>query len=173
MPTRRIAKGPGEFIRDHLRDSGGRDYVGSIYQAYKAHLRRAGVRKLPCRPTFHTCIWMLIETGAIVFDGAEALSFSAAQPETLPVDYAPACGMPAPRHYHRVADLQHPAFISPKGVWMEQRGQAPPLDRPPATEQELRRLIDQLADPEAFTQWLEWAMDYTDPAEMECDGLKP
>ena len=46
-------------------------------------------------------------------------------------------------------------------------GQAPPLDQPPATEQELRRLIDHLADPEAFTRWLEWAMNYTDPAEME------
>ena len=45
-------------------------------------------------------------------------------------------------------------------------GQVPPLDRPPETEQELRRLIDHLADPEAFIQWLEWAMNYTDPAEM-------
>ena len=45
--------------------------------------------------------------------------------------------------------------------------QAPPLDRPPATEQELRRLMDRLADPEAFTHWLEWAMNYTDSAEME------
>ena len=44
-------------------------------------------------------------------------------------------------------------------------GQAPPLDRPPATQQELRRLIDHLAEPESFTWWLEWAMTYTDPAE--------
>ena len=44
-------------------------------------------------------------------------------------------------------------------------GQPPPLNRPPQTEQELRRLIDHLADPEAFSRWLEWAMDYTDPAE--------
>ena len=131
MPTRRNAKGPGEFIRDHLQDSGGRDYVGGIYKAYKAHLRRAGVRKLPCRPTFHTYIWMLKETGAIIFDGAEAISFGISQPEVLPVDYAPACGMSAPRHYYRVVDLQHRAFISPKGVWMEQRGLAPPVARRP------------------------------------------
>ena len=44
-------------------------------------------------------------------------------------------------------------------------GQAPPLDRSPATEQELRRLIDHLADPEVFARWLEWAMNYSDPAE--------
>jgi hypothetical protein len=44
-------------------------------------------------------------------------------------------------------------------------GQPPPLGRPPATEMELRRLIDHLADPEAFTRWLEWAMSYMDPAE--------
>ena len=49
-------------------------------------------------------------------------------------------------------------------------GQLPPLDRPPVTEQELRRLIDHLADSEAFTRWLEWAMDYTDSAEMESDA---
>ena len=46
-------------------------------------------------------------------------------------------------------------------------GQAPPLDRPPSTEQELRRLIDHLADPEAFARWLENLMQQTDPAEME------
>ena len=44
-------------------------------------------------------------------------------------------------------------------------GQAPPLDWPPATERELRRLIDHLADPEVFARWLEWAMTYFDPAE--------
>lgn len=44
-------------------------------------------------------------------------------------------------------------------------GQAPPLDRPPRTEEELRRLIDHLADPVAFTRWLEWAMNQTDSAE--------
>ena len=44
-------------------------------------------------------------------------------------------------------------------------GQAPPLDRPPATEQELRRLIDHLADPEAFARWREWAMTFTDQSD--------
>ena len=44
-------------------------------------------------------------------------------------------------------------------------GQPPPLNRPPGTEQELRRLIDHLADPENFAAWLERVMDTTDPAE--------
>ena len=44
-------------------------------------------------------------------------------------------------------------------------GQPPPLDRPPKTEQELRRWMDHTADPEAFARWLEWAMSYTDPVE--------
>jgi hypothetical protein len=45
-------------------------------------------------------------------------------------------------------------------------GQPPPLDRPPKTERELRRLFDYWeADPEVFTRWLEWAMAYTEAAE--------
>lgn len=44
-------------------------------------------------------------------------------------------------------------------------GQPPPLDRPPANETELRRLMDHLKDPQGFAAWLEWAMSYTDPAE--------
>ena len=44
-------------------------------------------------------------------------------------------------------------------------GQAPPADRPSQNEQELRRWMDSTADPEAFAQWLEWAMTYTDPVE--------
>ncbi len=44
-------------------------------------------------------------------------------------------------------------------------GQAPYLDRPPQNEQELRRLMDHTAEPEAFARWLEWAMAYVDPAE--------
>ncbi len=40
------------LIQDHLIEpqAGGRDYVGSMYQAYEDHLRGAGVRKLPCGP---------------------------------------------------------------------------------------------------------------------------
>ena len=44
-------------------------------------------------------------------------------------------------------------------------GVLPPLDRPPATEQELRRLMDYTADPENFAKWLEWAMTTFDRSE--------
>ena len=44
-------------------------------------------------------------------------------------------------------------------------GQSPPLDRPPATEQELCRLTDYITDPDTFDAWLDRAMGYTDPAE--------
>ena len=44
-------------------------------------------------------------------------------------------------------------------------GQLPPLDRPPATEQELRRLMDYIADSDTFDSWLDWAMNHTDPSE--------
>ena len=75
MPVRLNAKDPGEFIRDHLQEVGGRDFVGAIYQAYKNHLRGAGARKLPCRTTFHTYVWLLKETGAITFGGAARRRF--------------------------------------------------------------------------------------------------
>ena len=129
MPARLNAKGPGEFIRDHLQEpsTGGRDYVGSMYQAYKDHLRSAGVRRLPCRPTFHKYVWLLKETGAIVFDGAQAISFSAKPPEDLPPDYEPSCGMPAPRHYYRILDAQHAAFLKPEAIWRAQRGLSAPV----------------------------------------------
>ena len=41
----------------------------------------------------------------------------------------------------------------------------PPLDHPPENEMELRRLMDALADPEYFSQWLERVMAGRDPAE--------
>ena len=44
-------------------------------------------------------------------------------------------------------------------------GQPPPLDRPPRTEQELRRLIDHLADPVIFAEWMERNMARYEPSE--------
>jgi hypothetical protein len=113
---------------------GQRDYVGAMYRTYKLHLLDAGVAKPPCRSTFHGYIWMLKETGAVAFDGAEAVSFGDEEPEDLPPDYDPYCGMPAPRHYYRITSSGHPAFLRPRAVWREQRGLAPtrhPRRRPP------------------------------------------
>ena len=44
-------------------------------------------------------------------------------------------------------------------------GQPPPLDRPPATEQELRRLMDYTAHDANFDSWLAWALERADTAE--------
>ena len=46
-------------------------------------------------------------------------------------------------------------------------GQAPPLNRPPKTEQELRRWMDDTANPVNFAKWLERIMNHADPAEEQ------
>jgi hypothetical protein len=46
------------------------------------------------------------------------------------------------------------------------------MDRPPATEAELRRLIDYLADPVAFAEWFERLMQQTDPAEEDHEEVE-
>jgi hypothetical protein len=51
-------------------------------------------------------------------------------------------------------------------------GQAPPLDRPPETEMELRRLIDHLADPVGFAEWFEQLMEQTDSAEEDHEEVE-
>jgi hypothetical protein len=157
VPARLNAKGPGEFIRDHLQEpsTGGRDYVGSMYQAYKEHLRSAGARRLPCRITFHKYVWLLKETGALIFDGAEAISFSDEPPQDLPPDYEPSCGTPAPRHYYRLVDPQNPAFLKPETIWRQHRGlpalvAAPrPAARVPAVVQPLAPAPPRIAPPPA------------------------
>ena len=60
--------------------------------------------------------------------------------------------MPPPRHYYRVVALQHPAFISLNGVWMEQRGLAPPVvsvDDPSPAPAMLQRLKEYHGHPVA------------------------
>ena len=44
-------------------------------------------------------------------------------------------------------------------------GQLPPLDRPPKTEEELRRWMDYTADPKRFAERFDWAMKRFDPSE--------
>ena len=123
MPLRTNAKSPGEFIRDYLVEAPGeREFISAMYRAYKGHLKGAGISNLPCRQTFHTYIWLLKETNAITFDGAEAISFGEEEPLDLPDGYVPACGMPAPRHYYRMVSFDHPAFLNPKAVWRQGRG---------------------------------------------------
>jgi len=49
-------------------------------------------------------------------------------------------------------------------------GEPPPQNRPPVTEQELRRLMDHLADPVKFDTWLDWALQHKDPSESDGPG---
>jgi hypothetical protein len=117
MVARLNAKGPGEFIRDHLLENPeNRDYVGAIFQGYKEHLVGAGY-KAPCAQTMHVYVWMLKEVGAIVFDGAEPSGWDGAQPP--PPGYLPACGSPAPQHYYRLVDPDHPGFRNLKTAWRQ------------------------------------------------------
>jgi|ETN07SMinimDraft_1059922.scaffolds.fasta_scaffold169710_1 hypothetical protein len=44
-------------------------------------------------------------------------------------------------------------------------GRLPPVNRRSNTGKESRRLIDHLAEPEAFERWLDWAMNRTDAAD--------
>ena len=129
-------QGPGEFIRDHLLEPevGGRDYIGSMFQAFKEHLRDNGYSNFPCRLSFGRYIWLLKETGAIAFDEAEPVAFGLSPLEALPAAYEPSCGMPAPRHYYRMVDPNHQAFLAPTAVWRELRGLGPVVvvRRPPA-----------------------------------------
>lgn len=131
---RLAAKGPGEFTRDHLLSVGGEDYVGGIFRAYKTHLKEAGYQRLPSRASFGSLIWILAKLGAITFSRAEEISNETAvwigQPD-IPQGYAPACGMPAPRHYYRIVDPQHLAFSKPQLTYRAARGlEAPPTPRP-------------------------------------------
>ena len=120
MPQRLTVQGPGEFIRMHLLEvPDRRDYIGATFRAYKAHQRAGGVRHVSCRGSFGSVIWMLHQTKAIAFDGAELVSFDG-PPGTLPPDMQVAS--PSPRHYYRIADPEHPAFFSPMAVWRAQRG---------------------------------------------------
>ena len=134
MPARIKAKGPGEFIRDHLTDAPeNRDYVGAMYQAYKAHVRGAGYRA-PGRLSFHKYVWYLNQTGALVFDGAEPSGWDGAPPP--PPGYSPTCASPAPRHYYRMVDPDHLAFRGPEAAWRQQQGLPgrpvpPPVTLPP------------------------------------------
>jgi hypothetical protein len=105
---RRVYPGPSSRTLHHGPRLRGLHVPG----VQKDHLRSAGAQRLPCRITFHKYIWLLKETGAIVFDGAEAISFSDEPPQDLPPDYEPSCGTPAPRHYYRLVDPQSPAFLA-------------------------------------------------------------
>ncbi len=147
MPVRLNVMSPGEFVRDHiLAQPEGREYIGGMFAAYKEHLRSAGARKLPCRSSFSSLVWMLKEVGAMEFVGAEAISFTEDDPDPLPAGYEPGCAFPSPRHYYVVVDPDHPGFDAPRATWNAARGFPPPTAPPRA------RVVTAVAEPEEVTQ---------------------
>lgn len=104
MPLRVTALAPGPFMRQHLLDVGGMDYVQAIFRSYKAHLRAAGVKHLPSRKAMDIYIWICNKLGLIVFDHAEASGLwngVTVPPEGYVRESRPQA--PSPRHYYRIA----------------------------------------------------------------------
>ncbi|KKM22503.1 hypothetical protein LCGC14_1624740, partial [marine sediment metagenome] len=105
MPLRLTAKGPGEFMRDHLVDAGGMDYPQSIHKAYKAYLRDRGFRNGASRASMSKYIWLANQLGLIAFDHAEPPEYWNAVEDgvEVPPEYVRESRphAPSPRHYYR------------------------------------------------------------------------
>lgn len=98
------------------------DYIQSIFRAYKGYLRANGVRP-PHRHYIGVVIYELKELGAIRFDHAEvAQGWRGMEAEAPPRGYRPACGSPAPRHFYRLVNPQHPGFSRPDAEFRRSRG---------------------------------------------------
>lgn len=132
MPLRLQVKGPGEFVRDHLQEVGGIDYIQAIFRAYKAYLRANEVRP-PHRQYFGNLIWELKELGALRFDHAEGPQGwrgLGEEAESPPRGYRPAAGSPAPRHFYRLVDPASMAFSRPHAEFLRSRGLPVPAALP-------------------------------------------
>ena len=106
-------------------------------------------------------------------DGLELLSQARAAGLTIRVEGAKLV-VRGPRSAATLAQelLEHKAEILALLDRPVGDGQPPPLDRPPETEQELRRWMDHTANPENFARWLENLMQQTDSAEGKSwDGV--
>jgi hypothetical protein len=137
MPVRVRAIPPGEFIRNHLRDVGGVDYVQSIHRAYKAYLRAQGLRNGTSRETMSKYIWLCNKLGLIVFDHAEAPAYWDAVADGVRVTRAyrrqsrPLA--PSPRHYYRLVDETDPRWTRLEASYRQSIGieVPPPFPRVP------------------------------------------
>jgi hypothetical protein len=137
MPVRVKAKPPGEFIRDHLVDVGGVDYVQSIFRAYKAYLLESGLKNGSCRETMSKYIWLARKLGLIVFDHAEAPAYWDAVADGVRVTRAyrpePRPRAPSPRHYYRLVDANDPRWLRLEASYRSSIGieVPPPFPRVP------------------------------------------
>lgn len=138
MPIRVMALPPGEFIRRHLVDMGGMDYVQAIHKAYKAHLRAQGLKDQACRASMSVYIWQAHQIGLIVFDHASPPERWGAIEDGVSVHpgyvresrpYAP-----SPRHYYRIVDPTDPRWVRLGASYRESIGLPvvpPAVPRPP------------------------------------------
>lgn len=142
MPVRVRALPPGEFIRDHLVDVGGVDFVQSIYNAYKDYLKAQGLRDGISRATMSNYIYLANRLGLVVFDHAEASERwgSVIDGVTVPRGYVREARpqAPSPRHYYRIVDPADPRWVRLQASYRQSIGlPVPPMFprvpiRPPA-----------------------------------------
>lgn len=137
MPVRVRAKPPGEFIRDHLRDAGGVDYVQAVHRAYKAYLLDSGMKTASSYETMRKYFWLARQLGLIVFDHAEPPAYWDAVVDGVRVTkaYRPEARprSPSPRHYYRLVDENDPRWIRLEASYRESIGieVPPPFPRVP------------------------------------------
>jgi len=154
MPVRVNAKGPAEFVRDHL--GAGTDYVGSCFKAYKLYLRQHGYRRnMPGRESFSRLFWQLRLLGAIQLVREEPIGTS---PSALAWAGGGLLGVdglnkPSPRRFYRVANAQHAAWRSPEKAYREARGlgliirrKEPKPPKPPKRERVIKPLEEGLRE---------------------------
>jgi len=137
MPVRVRAIPPGEFIRNHLRDVGGVDYVQATFRAYKSYLLASGMRNGTSRETMSKYFWLANKLGLIVFDHAEPSAYWNAQVDGVRVTKAyrreSRPRAPSPRHYYRLIDENDPRWIRLEASYRESIGipVPPPFPRVP------------------------------------------
>jgi hypothetical protein len=137
VPVRVRVIPPGEFIRNHLRDAGGVDYVQAIHKAYKATLLAAGYKNGSCRETMSKYIWLAKKLGLIIFDHAEAPAYWDAVVDGVRVTraYRPEGRprAPSPRHYYRLVDETDPRWVRLEASYRQTIGieVPPPMPRVP------------------------------------------
>jgi hypothetical protein len=137
MPVRVKAKPPGEFIRDHLVDVGGVDYVQGIHREYKKYLKAQGLDHTSCRETMSKYIWLAKKLGLVVFDHAETPAYWDAVVEgvRVPANYNPGGRprAPSPRHYYRIVNEDLDIWLRLEASYRESIGipVPPPFPRVP------------------------------------------
>ena len=141
MPVRVRALPPGEFIRNHLVDVGGVDFVQSIYNAYKDYLKVQGLRDGISRATMSNYIYLANRLGLVVFDHAEASERWGAVVDgvVVPTGYVRESRprAPSPRHYYRIVDPGDPRWVRLQASYRQSIGLpvGPPFPIQPPVEE--------------------------------------